>query len=74
MQQAKAILDAAMKLTPGERAHIVEELSATLRGVELERAWEDEIQRRLDELDGGQVEPVSGDEVLARLEQRFSVK
>jgi putative addiction module component (TIGR02574 family) len=71
MRQAEEILEAALKLEPGDRAHLVAELSASLEGVELGEAWDDEIQRRIDDIDAGRVQPVPGEEVFSRLEQRF---
>ena len=71
MRQAEEILEAALKLEPGDRAHLVAELSASLEGVELGEVWDDEIQRRIDDIDAGRVQPVPGEEVLSRLEQRF---
>jgi putative addiction module component (TIGR02574 family) len=71
MRQAEEILEAALKLEPGDRAHLVAELSASLEGVELGEAWDAELQRRIDDIDAGRVEPVPGEEVFSRLEQRF---
>ena len=72
MLEAKDILAAALKLDTRERAQLVDELSASLEGVELSNEWEDEIQRRIDDVDAGRVETVPGDAVFSRLEQRFS--
>ena len=36
---------------------------------EVERAWNEEIRRRLEELDAGSAETVSGEEVLAELDK-----
>ncbi|MBN1607244.1 MAG: addiction module protein [Polyangiaceae bacterium] len=71
MRQAEEILEAALKLDPGDRAHLVAELSASLEGVQLGEAWDDEIQRRIDDIESGRVQPVPGEEVFVRLEQRF---
>ena len=74
MMHAKEILEAALRLAPGERAQLVEELSASLRGVKLGPEWDDEIQRRIDDVDSGRVSPIAGEQVILRLEQRFGAK
>jgi putative addiction module component (TIGR02574 family) len=56
---AKAILEATLKLDPGERARIAHELIVSLddgpteEGVEA--AWEQELERRAGEIDSGAV-------------------
>jgi putative addiction module component (TIGR02574 family) len=72
MLEAKDILAAALKLNTRDRAHLVDELSASLEGIDLGNEWEDEIQRRIDDIDAGRVNTVPGDVVFSRLEQRFS--
>ena len=72
MLEAKDILAAALKLNTRDRAHLVDELSASLEGIHLGNEWEDEIQRRIDDIDAGRVNTVPGDVVFSRLEQRFS--
>ena len=72
MLEAKDILAAALKLDTRERAHLVDELSASLEGIDLGNEWEDEIQRRIDDIDAGRVNTVPGDVVFSRLEQRLS--
>ena len=72
MLEAKDILAAALKLNTRDRANLVDELSASLEGIDLGNEWEDEIQRRIDDIDAGRVNTVPGDVVFSRLEQRFS--
>ncbi len=67
MLQAKEILQAALQLDPGERASLIEALSASLNGLDLGAEWETEIARRIEESDAGRVETVPGDVVFARL-------
>jgi len=62
MLEAKDILAAALKLDTGERAHLINELPASLEGIDLGTEWEREIQHRIDDIDTGRVAPVSGDE------------
>jgi putative addiction module component (TIGR02574 family) len=72
MFESKDILAAALKLDTRARAQLVDELSASLKGIELGNEWEDEIQRRIDDIDAGRVNTVPGEVVFSRLEQRFS--
>ena len=60
MLEAKDILAAALKLDTGERAHLINELPASLEGIDLGTEWEREIQHRIDDIDTGRVTPVSG--------------
>ena len=66
------ILEAALKLEANERAQLLEELSASLYGIDLSEEWEAEIRRRIDEVDSGRVQGPPGEAVLERLERRFS--
>lgn len=71
MLHADEILQAALQLEPGERASLVEALSASLNGLDLGEEWEAEIARRIEEVDAGRVETVPGEAVFTRLQQRF---
>lgn len=66
------ILEAALKLDESERAQLLEELSASLHGIDLGDEWEAEIQRRVDDVESGRAQTVPGREVFERLERRFS--
>ena len=72
MTAVAEILEAALKLEESERALLLEELSASLHGIDLGDEWEAEIRRRIDDVDSGRVQTVPGEEVLERLERRFS--
>lgn len=72
MTAVAEILEAALKLDESERAQLLEELSASLHGIDLGDEWEAEIRRRVDDVDSGRVQPVPGGVVLERLERRFS--
>ena len=71
---AKEILEAALKLDPRQREELIEELSASLDVTDLGEYWEQEIRRRIDDVDSGRVKTVPADEVFARLELRFRGK
>jgi putative addiction module component (TIGR02574 family) len=60
------LLKAALELTPEEREQLADELWASLDGgtpAQVEQAWADQIERRLDEADSGRVKPIPGNEV-----------
>ncbi|HEX2188275.1 MAG TPA: addiction module protein [Longimicrobiaceae bacterium] len=62
----------AMELPPRERAQLVRRLIASLDHAdeedpaEVERAWEEEIRRRLDEYRSGSAKTVPASEVFAK--------
>lgn len=64
-------LKAALNLDEQERAKLMEALAAGLYDRDLGNDWENEIQRRIEDIDSGRVESVPGSEVFDRLEQRF---
>ena len=45
---------------------------AELKLQEVKEAWRAEIERRLGEIDRGEIQLISGDEVFARLHRRLS--
>ena len=71
---AQRLLDEARQLPPEEREWLAEFLLIDDVGVsaaEVEAAWDDEIKRRLDEIDSGKVIMVPGEEVIARMDARL---
>ena len=63
----------ALRLPVHERARLAEELISSLdEDAEIEAAWAEEIQRRLEDLRQGRVELVDADEVIARARSRFA--
>lgn len=74
MLPAKDIFDAALLLPPDERARLVRELSATLEGLQLSDEWEDEIGRRVSDLEQGRVNALPSEQVFSELERRFGGK
>ena len=69
----------AAKLSPAQRAELADELLRSLdppadddaTPEEIERAWNVEIRRRMDMIDRGEARLIPGDEVMARMRQRF---
>ena len=74
MTEANRVLQAALELAPRERAELVEALAASLDGIDLGEEWEDEIRRRVEDVDSGRVKPIPGEIVLDRLEQRLRAR
>jgi len=59
--KTQTILEQAMKLSPNERAEVAEELIASLdeiTDVDVEKAWQEEIQRRIQQIDSGEVKTI----------------
>ena len=66
----KDLRDDVMKLSPEERLELAEQLYESLTpesDPEWERAWTEEIKRRMDDLRTGRVELVDADVVHAEL-------
>ena len=69
----------ALELPARERARLAHRLIASLDAVEtaeedpaeVERAWEEEIRRRLEEYRSGAVQPVPASEVFAKARARL---
>ena len=64
----------AAQLSEKERAELALSLIASLDGPadpEVEEAWRLEIERRMAEIDRGEVRLIPGDEVFARLRRRL---
>ena len=67
---AKKILEEAMYSDPSTRAVIAETLLKSLdfeEDFEISQAWHDEIQRRCEQIDRGEVELIDSDTVMAEL-------
>lgn len=70
---AKKILEEAMQLEPRSRAFIAETLLESLdfeEDVEISQAWRDEIQRRCEQIDRGEVGLIDSDAVMAELRMK----
>ena len=69
-----ALEAAALLLPPGQRAKLAERLIASLdRDPGVEAAWDEEIMRRVAELDAGRLKSIPADEVFAEARARLSV-
>ena len=70
MQQPKEIVEAALQLPPEQREEVINDLWASLDG-NLGDEWEEEIQRRVQDVDAGRVKTIPAEEVFSRLEHSF---
>jgi putative addiction module component (TIGR02574 family) len=75
MAQVGDVLGEALKLPAEERAalaaHLIASLEASEPAEEVERAWADEIQRRVAALDAGNVELIPWEQARARISARL---
>ena len=74
MPSTADIIREAESLPVEERTLVVDSLLRSLNppDPEIDRKWAAVAKRRLDELRSGRVEPVPGDEVFAKIRQRFA--
>ena len=67
-----ALEAAALLLPPEERARLAERLIASLdRDPEVAAAWDEEIRRRIEELDAGRLESHAAEEVFEEARARL---
>ncbi|MDI6753134.1 MAG: addiction module protein [Thermodesulfobacteriota bacterium] len=73
MHGMKEIIQEASSLPVEERAIVVDSLLRTLNppDTEIEREWVKVAKRRLAGLRSGQVKAIPGDEVFAKIRERF---
>ncbi|MDF0644289.1 MAG: addiction module protein [Nitrospira sp.] len=72
---AKRVLEEALQLEPGARAMIAETLLESLdfeEDFEVSQAWREEIQRRCEQVDRGEVELIDSDTVMAELRKKHA--
>ncbi len=73
MTEADRVLTRALKLAAPDRARVAERLLLSLESGfdrDVESAWQQEIQRRLGEIDRGEVVCVPWEDLRERLRQR----
>ena len=75
MPSTAEIIHEAKSLPVEDRALVVDSLLRSLNppDPEIDRKWVVVAKRRLEELRSGRVKPVPGEEVFARIRQRFAV-
>ena len=75
MNASTDILDRALQLPDRERARIAERLISSLdpaveSGSEVELAWQEEVERRLAQIDRGEVQCLPWEDVRDRLSEK----
>ncbi|MBA3769514.1 MAG: addiction module protein [Blastocatellia bacterium] len=50
--------------------HLLGSISPTNK--EVEEAWKEEVERRIDEVESGEVKTIPGEEVFARMRERYN--
>jgi len=69
---AEEIESAALRLTRPERAQLAARLIASLdEEDEIEAAWDAELERRVREVDSGEVQLIPGEQVTAEMRSRL---
>jgi putative addiction module component (TIGR02574 family) len=69
---AEEIESAALQLTRPERARLAARLIASLDDEEeIEAAWDAEIERRVREVDSGEVQLIPGEQVMEKMRSRL---
>lgn len=73
MPGAREIIREAEALPVDERVRVVDSLLRTLNAPEseIDRKWADVARRRLEEIRSGRVQPVSGETVFAKVQERL---
>jgi putative addiction module component (TIGR02574 family) len=69
-QKSQVVLEEALKLTACERAEMAEQLIASLDeepDSDVDQAWQEEVQRRLQQIERGEVKAIPWEEVQRRL-------
>ena len=75
--RAKKVLEEALELSEEERSELVDELIVSLpkfADPEIEKAWDEEIERRVREVNEGRVQLIDGEEAFAGLKKKYASK
>ena len=73
--QAEHLLRTALSLNPDDRAEIAASLIASLdsqKDEDVEAAWAEEVKRRIEQIDKGEVQLIPADEVLRSMRERLN--
>ena len=73
----EAILEKALTLAPEERHELIQQLLRSLEepmDPDIEKAWRVEVERRITEIDTGEVELIPAEEVFAAYAKKFARK
>ncbi len=72
--QTMEIMDVVDSLPIDMKLELVDRLleSITPSRKDIDEAWGEEVERRIDEVESGKVELISGEEVFARMRERYN--
>jgi putative addiction module component (TIGR02574 family) len=72
--QTTEIMDMVDSLPIDMKLELVDRLleSITPSGKEIDEAWSEEVERRIDGVESGNVELIPGEEVFARMRERYN--
>ena len=68
------VFEEALSLPSDERVSLVEKLLTSLNlpiQAEIDRLWVEEAERRVSQIEQGEVELIPGDEVFAKIRQKY---
>ena len=71
---ANKVFEEALSLPSDERVSLVEKLLTSLNlpiQAEIDRLWVEETERRVSQIERGDVELISGDEVFAKIRRKY---
>ncbi|MBU4372658.1 MAG: addiction module protein [Proteobacteria bacterium] len=71
---ADKVFNDALSLPSDARMSLVEKLLTSLNlptHVEIDRLWAEEAERRVAQIDGGEVDLIPGNEVFAKIRQKY---
>jgi putative addiction module component (TIGR02574 family) len=71
---ANKVFEEALSLPSDERVSLVEKLLTSLNlpiQAEIDRLWMEESERRVSQIERGDVELISGDEVFAKIRRKY---
>ena len=71
---ASKVLNEALSLPTEERVSLVEKLLTSLNlptQKEIDRLWAEEAERRVSQIDSGQVKLIPGEEVFSKIREKY---
>lgn len=71
---AKKLVEQVLSLPCEDRIYLVDKLLESLNAPsqeEINRVWAEEAERRIDELDSGNVNPIPGEQVFTEIRKRL---
>jgi putative addiction module component (TIGR02574 family) len=71
---ANKVVEEALSLPSDERANLVEKLISSLNlpvQEEIDQLWADEAERRVSQIEKGEIELIPGNEVFAKIRRKY---